>query len=129
MNATQRLDSSLTSARTDRFRVVDVGRWLWLMTAAVLVLGFIAVRELSGVGDGPKIEEREGALIETVEQPREAPANDGVHTLVPITSQEPFSAIGDHSALPVGRGDTLQHEVWPPLPLPREAVGETPVLK
>lgn len=129
MSATQPFESPIAPSRKDPLRVVDVGRWLWLVTAAALVLGFVAVRELSGVDDSPRVEATEGAMVEPA-----VPSSDAgegtIHTLIPVTSQDPFSpTVDEGSGEPLGRHQHASHDDWPPLPVPMEAASDSPVVK
>jgi hypothetical protein len=130
MSATQPLDSPISPPRQDRLRVVDVGRWLWLMTAAALVLGFFAVRELSGVDDAPQVEATDNATVEPVVTPTDASDKETIHTLIPVTSQDPFSpSADDHAGAPFDGHQRVSHDEWPPLAVPMEAASDGPVVK
>lgn len=130
MSATELLNSSLASEDQQRLRVVDVGRWLWLVTAAVLVLGFLAVRALSGVDDAPRVEATEGARADAAANSIEAEPKETIHTLVPVTSQDPFtSPVDDQAGILLDGPRRASHDEWPPLDIPMEATSESPVVK
>ncbi len=129
MSVTQPLESSLVHTSNDRLRVVDVGRRLWLVTAVALVLGFVAVRELSGVDDAPRVEATEGASVAPAASTSNTRGNETIHTL-PVTSQDPFSlSTDDPAGAPFGGHLRVSHDEWPPLAVPMEAASDSPVVK
>lgn len=131
MSATQPLDSTFAPEGHQRLRVVDVGRWLWVVTAVVLVLGFIAVRELSGVDDAPRVEATDGTAVDAAPGAVEIAPKETIHTLVPVTAPEPYSSSLDNQAA-AGSFDEyrrVSHDEWPPAGVPMEATTDAPVVK
>jgi hypothetical protein len=116
MNSSPTIDSPVSPPPGQGLRVVDVGRWLWLVTAISLLLGFLLLRELSGVQDVPRVEVPEVLPAEqgmTVESPSQ---EEGMHTLHPVTSQEMGTPSLDQADSPVSLREPLLDDAWPEFP-------------
>jgi hypothetical protein len=114
MNSSPTAPSRISDPSVERLRVVDVGRWLWVVTVVVLLLGFLVLRELSGVQDAPQVEATEVLPVGGSPSVGVSPQEQGMHTLHPVTSQEGTPALGvEGSETPVSlRGPQLD-ETWP----------------
>lgn len=130
MNSSLTTDNSATSTRPERLRVVDVGRWLWVVTVVVLLLGFLVLRELSGVQDAPHVEPTDSVQLQPDRSPATLPGDERIHTLHPVTSQETIAPPGFDDAPSMGlREPTLINEAWPGLTEGVETASEAPIIK